>query len=81
MKALVIAGVILASTSVFARKDDQWIRYQCMAAGSKNGARVQAQGWERDTVPQARVSAVKVCSSRGISGCAVTACYERVWGN
>ncbi len=79
MKKLILVGVMLASSIAFARREDQTIRYQCQAAGSNRSGRMLIQGWERDTKAEARVSAVKVCREAGLKGCAVHACYERIW--
>lgn len=74
MKKLVFAGLMLASTVAMARKEDWVIRYQCQAKGSGK----VVQGWQRDTVAAAKASAIQMCNSKGLSGCAIKACYQRI---
>ena len=78
MKKLAIVGLMLASSVALAKKDDWIIRYQCQAKGKTSAGQTQVlQGWQRNTVAEAKTSAIQMCNKNGLSGCSIKACYER----
>lgn len=78
MKKIILAALLLVSTTALANEYDPVIRHQCQAKGFANGRAYLVQGWTRNTKAEAVNSALNMCVSKGLSDCRIKACYKRV---